>query len=193
VLGIIVGLFLCSSSYLYFGERVAYHHYNSAAAVVGIFLVLLNIPNGPLEFIRQLPVVGRFGHVLDMDQRTSQVRILIWEGASELVFPHDPLIFPEGITDKLNFLRPIIGYGPESMYVAYNQFYPPELGRVEKRNASPDRSHNETWDSLVITGFIGLFAYLVLFGSIFYYGLKWVGLIRDKHQRNLFVPLPEDC
>jgi tetratricopeptide (TPR) repeat protein/O-antigen ligase len=157
------------------------------AALMGVFLVLLNIPNGPLEFIRQIPGVGRFGQVLDLDQRTSQVRILIWTGASELVLPHDPLVFPDGSTDKLNFLRPLIGYGPESMYVAYNQFYPPELGRVEKRNASPDRSHNETWDSLVTTGLIGFLAYLLLFGSIFFYGLKWVGLIRNTTQRNLFI------
>ncbi len=64
--------------------------------------------------------------------------------------------FPDGREDPFNFLRPLIGYGPESMYVAYNRFYPPELTQVEKRNASPDRSHNETWDSLVITGVLGL-------------------------------------
>ncbi|MEZ4646278.1 MAG: hypothetical protein R3E31_26740 [Chloroflexota bacterium] len=49
----------------------------------------------------------------------------------------------------LTSLRPLIGYGPESMYVAYNRFYPPELATVEARNASPDRSHNETFDALV--------------------------------------------
>ncbi len=117
------------------------------------------------------------------------MRTLIWKGASELVKPHDPLEFPDGQVDAFNFLRPLIGYGPESMYVAYNRFYPPELTRVEKRNASPDRSHNETWDSLVITGVLGLLIYLTLFGALLYYGLKWLGLVQNTRQRNLYLVL----
>ncbi|MCP4362228.1 MAG: hypothetical protein GY796_29830, partial [Chloroflexi bacterium] len=63
-----------------------------ALAILGVIsLVLLNIPNGPLESIRNAPWVGRFSQMLDTGQRTSQVRILIWEGASELVSPHEPL------------------------------------------------------------------------------------------------------
>lgn len=155
----------------------------------GAFLLLLNIPGGPLETVRNQPWVGRFGEMLDTNQRTSQVRIFIWKGASELISPHDPLIFPDGSEDTFNFLRPIFGYGPESMYVAYNPFYPPELGNLESRNASPDRSHNETWDSLVITGGAGLLAYLALFSSVFYYGLSWLGMIRTKKQGYLFLGL----
>jgi tetratricopeptide (TPR) repeat protein len=86
-----------------------------------------------------------------------------------------------------------VGYGPESMYVAYNPFYPSELTQVEKRNASPDRSHNETWDSLVTTGFLGFLVYLYLFGSVVYYGLKWLGLIFDDGKRNLFLALFIGC
>ncbi len=118
------------------------------ALVAGAFLVTLNIPNGPLEALRSRPEFGRLGQLLDAESRTGQVRTLIWQGASELVQPHAPLDYPNGQQDVFNFLRPLIGYGPESMYVAYNRFYQPELTLVEKRNASPDRSHNETWDSL---------------------------------------------
>ena len=75
-----------------------------------------------------------------------------------------------------------LGDGPESMYVAYNRFYPPELGHFEKRNASPDRSHNETFDALVTTGGVGTLVYLLLFGSIFYYGFRWLGLMRKRWQ-----------
>jgi tetratricopeptide (TPR) repeat protein len=153
------------------------------------FLIVLNIENGPLESLRNTPEFGRLGQLLNAESRTGRVRTLIWQGASELVSPHEPLEFPDGSTDRFNFLRPLIGYGPESMYVAYNRFYPPDLTQVEKRNASPDRSHNETWDSLVITGALGLLAYLAMFGSVFYYGLKWLGLVRGKRQRNLFLSL----
>ena len=73
------------------------------------------------------------------------------------------------------------------MYVAYNRFYPPELTLVEKRNAFPDRAHNETWDSLVTTGLAGMLVYLLLFGSVLYYGLKWLGLVKSRLQKNLFL------
>jgi tetratricopeptide (TPR) repeat protein/O-antigen ligase len=154
-----------------------------------VFLIALNIPNGPLEGLRSSPEFGRLGQLLNAESRTGRVRTLIWQGASELVRPHAPLEYPDGKKDTFNILRPLIGYGPESMYVAYNRFYPTELTQVEKRNASPDRSHNETWDSLVITGVFGMLAYLAMFGSLFYYGLKWLGMIRQTWQRNLFLGL----
>lgn len=159
------------------------------ALVVGIFLVVFNIPNGPLERYRSQRGIGRLGQIFAADSRTGQVRVLIWQGAAKLVAPHTPLVYPDGTKDAYNFLRPLIGYGPESMYVAYNPFYPTDLGHVEKRNASPDRSHNETWDSLVMTGVLGLGVYLWLFGSIFYFGLKWLGLIDSPKKRNIFLGL----
>jgi tetratricopeptide (TPR) repeat protein/O-antigen ligase len=159
------------------------------ALAAGAFLVLLNIPNGPLESLRSRPEFGRLGQLLDAESRTGRVRTLIWQGASELVQPHAPLEYPDGRRDGLNLLRPLLGYGPESMYVTYNRFYPPELTLVERRNASPDRSHNETWDSLAITGLLGLLAYLTLFGAVIYYGLKWLGLAPTSRWRNLFLGL----
>ncbi len=149
-------------------------------------LLLLNVKNGPLESLRQSPMFGRFSIILNPESNSALVRKYIWEGAANLVAPHAPLQFPDGSTDAFNFLRPLIGYGPESMYVAYNQFYVPDLGHVEKRNASPDRAHNETWDSLVITGAFGFLMYLIVFMSVFYYGLKWLGLVESKAQKLLF-------
>lgn len=156
--------------------------------MAGVLLVL-NIENGPLENLRNTPAIGRFGQLLDSESNNAKVRTYIWQGAKKLVYPHPPLNYPDGRIDIFNFLRPLIGYGPESMYVAYNPFYPPELTQVEKRNASPDRSHNETWDSLVITGLAGFFTYIFLFGSVIYYGLKWLGMINGIRQRNIFIGL----
>lgn len=144
------------------------------AVFASAFLLVLNIKNGPLEGLRQSPAIGRFGRILDSESNNALVRKYIWQGATKLISPHVPIEFPDGSKDAFNFLRPLIGYGPESMYVAFNPFYVPSLGQVEKRNASPDRSHNETWDSLVITGILGFVAYLLVFISIFYYGYKWM-------------------
>ena len=82
-----------------------------------------------------------------------------------------------------------MGYGPETMWIAYNPFYPPQLAQVEARNASPDRSHNETWDSLVITGLFGFIAYLTIFIAIFYWALRWLGLLVNRRDTLLYIAL----
>jgi hypothetical protein len=171
---------------LYWRKRWMTFTIISLALVGAAFLIIFNIKNGPLETLKSSPAIGRFGLLLDSTSNSALVRQYIWEGTVKLVGIHDPLKFPDGSSDPFNFLRPIIGYGPEAMYVAYNQFYQPELGQVEKRNASPDRAHNETWDSIVITGFAGLLIYLSIFSAVFYYGLKWLGFITSKSNKIFF-------
>jgi tetratricopeptide (TPR) repeat protein len=157
--------------------------------VIAAFLGVFNIPNGPLEGLKDSSLIGRFGLLLDAESNSALVRQYIWEGAAKLVSIHPPLQYPDGSTDRFNFLRPLLGYGPESMYVAYNEFYIPALGSVERRNASPDRSHNETWDSMVTTGVLGLLVYIALYTSVFYFGLKWLGLLGNRRRRILFFRL----
>ena len=159
----------------------------AAVLAFSLFLVVFNLPSSPLESLRTMPYVGRLGRVLDKEEATSKVRLLIWQGAIEMISPHPPLQEYDGTPDKWNWTRPLIGYGPESMYVAYNRFYPPDLAHYERRNASPDRSHNETFDSLVITGAIGFAVYMWLFASVFYYGFRWLGIISTKAQRIFFL------
>lgn len=171
---------------------------------LGSWLILFNLPPEStddfqntavaplfetLDDWRALPTIGRLGTVLEADSGTGRVRALIWEGVLDLIAPHEPLSFPDGREDRFNFLRPFIGYGPESMYVAYNRFYPPELATVEARNASPDRSHNETFDALVITGWLGFLAWQFLYLSVFYYSFKWLGILNSKRDRNLLIAL----
>lgn len=161
-----------------------------ALAVVGvIFLTAFNLPSSPLDSLKKVPYVGRLGNILETESGTGKVRELIWQGDVPLILPHAPLWSPTTGDDALNLLRPLIGYGPEAMYVAYNPFYPPDLAHREARNASPDRSHNETFDSLVTTGLFGFVAYIFLFISVFYFGLKSLGMIESTGQRNAFVAL----
>jgi tetratricopeptide (TPR) repeat protein len=154
------------------------------------FLVVFNLPNTPLKSLRQVRYVGRLGTLFSTTDGTNAVRVLIWQGVVDMMLePHPPIATPNGAPDKLNAIRPLVGYGPESMWVAYNRFYPPDLAHYEARNASPDRSHNETFDTLVRTGAIGFAAQLLLYGSIFFYSLRWLGLIRNRARRNLFIAM----
>ncbi len=162
------------------------------AMALGAFLIIFNTVQSPLiETLRETPYVGRLGRVLETSRGTGRVRVLIWEGVTDMLGWHEPIEFPgdDGGPDRLNALRPFIGYGPESMYVAYNSFYPPELGQFEKRNASPDRSHNETFDALVITGAVGFVVYMLVFTSFFYFGLRWLGLVIERWQKWAFLGL----
>lgn len=154
--------------------------------LLGIIVLVLMNTTSMFGFVESVGSLRRLSHILDLEANTAQVRVLIWQGAAELVSPHAPLDYPDGSTDKLNPVRPLIGYGPEAMWVAFNPFYPPNLAHHEKRNASPDRSHNETWDSLVITGLFGFVAYMSLFISIFYWALRWLGLLINRRDKWLF-------
>ena len=153
-----------------------------------ILLVLLNTTSLG-NSIRHLPTWGRFTTMLDSSGGTGRVRVLIWQGVSEMVSPHPPLTYPDGKEDSVNLLRPLVGYGPETMSLAFSRFYPPELGQLEARNSSPDRSHNETWDSLAITGVFGFLASSLLYLSIFFWALRWLGLIRSRRDAALFFGL----
>ncbi|GAB4150312.1 MAG: hypothetical protein Fur0021_12680 [Candidatus Promineifilaceae bacterium] len=173
--------------------------------LVGGWLVAFNLADEPgpelaqrpligpvvqtLEDWRELPAIGRLGRVLESESGTGRVRVLIWQGVLDLIQPHAPLNYPDGSRDAFNFLRPLIGYGPESMYVAYNAFYPPELATVEARNASPDRSHNETFDALVITGLFGFLVWQALYLSVFYYSFSWLGVVRGSRDAWLLIGL----
>ncbi|HHB90901.1 MAG TPA: tetratricopeptide repeat protein [Anaerolineae bacterium] len=172
------------------GWRWLWLSFITQSAIAALVIVLLNLSPAFLPGFRDIPYVGRLAQLMDFEKGTGRVRVLIWQGVVDMMLrPHEPLTFPDGRVDVLNPIRPLIGYGPESMWVAYNRFYRPELGELERRNASPDRSHNETFDSLVNTGILGFLAYFALFFGIFFHALTWLGLIPDRFSRYLFFIL----
>ena len=128
------------------------------------FLVVFNLPNSPIADWRNLPYIGRLGTITQLDEGTGKVRTLIWQGAFNLI--------------KSDPLRTVIGWGPESMYVAYNKFYPADLQHWELRNATPDRSHNAYIDQMVTMGISGELAWLLLIGSFLFF--VWKALRRTK-------------
>jgi tetratricopeptide (TPR) repeat protein len=124
-----------------------------ALAVAG-FIVIFNYSDAPIfKQLREAPYIGRMGRLLDVSAGTTgDVRMKIWfgddkAGGAVALITSDPF-------------RTVFGWGPESMFVAYNKFYPPSLANVESRGASPDRSHEAYLDELVTKGVVGLISYL---------------------------------
>jgi len=160
--------------------------------LVGIvFLAVSNWPGSPLARLREIPYVGRLTNLAVNPGDTARVRILIWEGSANLIQPHEPLYLPDRAPDPLNLVRPLVGYGPESMYLVFGQSFPPALTFETGYAGSTlvGRSHNETWDSLVTGGVLGLLAYQFLFFGFFLYGLRAMGLMPTHHERNWFAGL----
>src|SRR6185503_2760173 len=179
------------------GAALGRHWKLSAAAILlGFaalgFVVELNVPDGPLEWARQTRLLGRLGHILDPHAKYNPgdtARVRVWEGALALARPRPPLPLPDR-PDRRAALRPLIGYGPETLQPAFAAVYDPEFGRLERRNPDlsdygvstfstrvPDRSHNELLDSLVTGGALGAFAYLLLAAAIQVFALRGLGLL----------------
>lgn len=135
--------------------RVGLWSWLGITLLAGIFLIIFNTSDAPIfQRLREVPYVGRMGRLLEVNTGTGKVRRLIWFG-DEHAGGAVALI-----TD--NPLRMLIGWGPESMFVAFNPFYPPLLTSVESRGASPDRSHQALLDELVTRGLLGLISYFFL-------------------------------
>jgi hypothetical protein len=115
---------------------------SAATAAVVIFLIVFNSVHSPLiTNLRQVPYVGRLGQVLETDKGTGKVRILIWEGVIDMIGWHAPWRRPARQGSRSAQSRVTAHrLRTESMYVACNRFYPPDLAHYERRNASPDRS-----------------------------------------------------
>lgn len=140
--------------------RIALGGWIVLTLAVGGFIVAFNLSDAAFfKQLRTVPYVGRMGQLLEVDTGTGLVRRLIWSGDEHAggaiaLITSDPV-------------RAIIGWGPESMFVAYNRFYPPSLAQIESRGASPDRSHEALLDELVNKGVLGLVSYLFLLVSFF--------------------------
>jgi len=147
-----------------------------ALAAIGVSIVLLtilvifNLPNSSLTLPKEIPYVERLTRI---STDISWDRSLIWHGAAKMI-----------ATDGI---RALIGYGPETMGLIFHPYIHPDWAAMKNYKEVADRCHNETLDAWVTTGLIGLSAYLVFFGSIFYYGLKQLGLIASSRQRTFFV------
>jgi tetratricopeptide (TPR) repeat protein len=180
-LGLFILLFL-----LYKNMRRALYAVFALGAVFTVFLVLLNLPNSPIASFRNSPLVGPLGKLFEAEGGTGRARVLIWQGMSRLTAPHTPMQFPDHSQDRWNPIRPLVGYGPETLLLGYEGYYNPKSYVLESRNVQYDHAHNEFWDTLYSYGILGLVAEYAFFLSIFYYGLCWLTLITNSKERKLY-------
>ncbi|MCG8349122.1 MAG: serine hydrolase, partial [Chloroflexales bacterium] len=148
--------------------------------LAGSFLIVFNISDAPFfQQLRDVPYLGRMGRLLEVDSGTGLVRRLIWigdehAGGAVALIRSDPV-------------RTIVGWGPESMFVVFNRFYPPSLANVEARGASPDRSHQAILDELVTKGLLGLISYFFLLFSAIILCWRMIRRSAEWHWQVFFI------
>ncbi len=124
-----------------------------------VFIILLNVPGGPLESLRKIPYLERVANLNDFKTGSGRVRMIIWEGVVDLMKDASPS-------------QTAFGYGPESLGTIFYKYHPPELSRIEGKTQHADRSHNSFLDAWITRGIFGLFTYMFLIATFFYIGIK---------------------
>lgn len=134
-----------------------------ASSVALLILVLLNIPEGPLQSLRTVHGLSRVANITDSGGAggSAQGRLLLWQGVGKLMTstPADGQAWGGPARD-------LVGYGPESLHWAFQTVFPLKLRIVTSEVWTWDRSHDIFLDVLVDAGLLGLiafFAVLVLF------------------------------
>jgi hypothetical protein len=105
---VIVGMFVLVAAQR--GWRWLWFSWIVMSLVLAVWVLLFNLPRettdpyleipvvgsvfSTLDEWRELPRIGRLGQILEADSGTGRVRTLIWEGALQLIQPHEPIVFP---------------------------------------------------------------------------------------------------
>lgn len=129
------------------------------------FVVLLNVPNGPLAPLTCLPGLDRLARLTHTDSGSTAARITIWRATLPLVAA-----------------RPVLGYGPEGMRAAFARIFPPQLVYYEGRHVV-DRAHNLWLDLGMSAGLAGILAFTALmagFGRLAWRGLRTASEHRER-------------
>jgi tetratricopeptide (TPR) repeat protein/O-antigen ligase len=143
--------------------------------LIPLIIIILNLNIPLLKQLKNTPVLNKISDISKIREGTAVVRFLIWENSLKMAL-NSPSRF-------------LLGYGPETMILAYVKFYPPKLATLESADSLVDRSHNKILDLLVTTGFIGVCVFFYLIIQIFYLCLLWLGLIPTPGYKKLLISL----
>jgi hypothetical protein len=115
------------------------------------------------DAVASLPLVSRFLPE-GGDDATRTFRELLWGDALQIAAAWPRMSSIEGLADPFAALRPLVGYGLENFDTPHAQVMDRDL-LVYAREGRVDRAHNDTLDTLVMTGWLGLAARFALWGS----------------------------
>ena len=119
---------------------------------------------------RPVPLLGRFA--TPEADGSAQVRVLIWESVVARLAEE-----PQ---------RLLLGFGPETTYVALLPTTRPALHHLERGERLADRAHNLVFETLVTTGVVGTLAWVLLFAVLFWTAFRALGLTERAAARSVW-------
>ncbi len=108
------------------------------------FVIVILVINKDVSWVRSSPTLNRLVTISPNDI-TTQNRLIVW-GAGYQAFSQ----------------RPILGWGWENFYAAFNQNFDPLITRDVGSQPWYDRTHNVVVETVVATGLVGLIIYLAI-------------------------------
>lgn len=129
--------------------------------VVGVLLLLLNLPGSPLKVAEHVPFLGRLRFAIDSGSISQ--RILVWRAACELILRRPAI---GAAHDAVGWLRHVVGYGPETTQFTFWTVFPLELFYHSGSEGLFDRVHNRLLEVTLTSGVLGLLTYLVFMGTL---------------------------
>jgi O-antigen ligase/tetratricopeptide (TPR) repeat protein len=128
-----------------------------AAGALALFVLVLNIPSGPLASLRTKHIFNRIANVQGyVNESSGAGRLQIWQGVGDLMTKQPAIRNTWG-----GIGRAVVGYGPESMDVAFEAVFPLKLRVQTSELYTWDRAHSIFLDILVDAGLLGLLAFLL--------------------------------
>ena len=146
-------------------------------AVGALCIVLLNIPNGPLQPLRSVHGLTRVANITDSGgaEGSAQGRLFIWQGVGKLMSETPSVGNTWGGVGRL-----MVGYGPESMALAFEKVFPLRLRQVNSEINVWDRAHNIYLDYLIDAGLFGLGLVLALLAYFFWQAIRLLPALDDS-------------
>lgn len=127
----------------------------AVSAMIGVvFIGAFLFFNRAQPWVLHLPMVGKLANT-NFNDGGVRTRFIAWEIAVQA--------FKE---------RPLLGWGPENFYYAFNAHYRPESYRYSPYETWFDRPHNNVLEVLFATGGVGMLSYIGLFVT------AWIVVLR---------------
>jgi tetratricopeptide (TPR) repeat protein/O-antigen ligase len=148
ILGLIAGVALSAVLIAWFNRENRFVKNTAIGTIAGIMLFVgLFIALKNTSFVRESPVLTRFSSI-SLTEQTTKSRFMIWNMSWQ------------GVKEN-----PLLGWGQDNFISVFAKYYNPKMWSQEPWF---DRSHNVFFDWLIAAGFLGLLAYLSMFGAAIY-------------------------
>jgi O-antigen ligase/tetratricopeptide (TPR) repeat protein len=160
------GVFLafCASAVFILVAFALLHSSKKIKVICAAILILLGISGGVIwtnkSFFKKSYLISNLLDI-SVSAMTGQTRLINWQTAFEAWKQ-----------------RPLLGWGPDNYYIAFNANYPPKIMEFGAYETWQDHAHNVIFDTLNQSGILGMITYLLIFASAVY--LVWKNIKSKK-------------